>query len=103
MGFKIYGTVSLMGDQGSDREEDILFQLEDECSDYADLILNNETSGNNFDEQIKEFSKKYPEDIFFFEGENSEGTRYRTYYQNGKMQDVFARELFAKFNPKKLR
>lgn len=55
------------------------------------------------DEEMKEFSKKYPDAIFVMSGEGEEaGDLWKTYYKNGKMQHCEAVITYEHFDETKL-
>ena len=58
----------------------------------------------NAEEDIREFSKKYPEVLFILEGQGEESDDvWRTYIQNGKSHSVSGVIKFKAFNKKLLK
>lgn len=91
------------------------------CSDKAlikELIKENENAACAFsasgspceeikwyehEEELREFSKRYPDVLFTLKGEGEEqGDLWIKYFQNGKMQLAAAKIAFARFDKKKL-
>lgn len=55
-------------------------------------------------EELAEFSKKYPEWLFILSGEGEEsGDIWKNYYLNGKVQKAVAKITFDEFDEKKLK
>ena len=54
-------------------------------------------------EDMKEFSRKYPETVFVLKGEGEEASDlWIRYFYNGKMQDAPAKIFYDEFDPAKL-
>jgi len=54
-------------------------------------------------EDMRAFSRKYPETVFVLKGEGEEaGDLWLRYFYNGKMQDAPANITYDAFDPKKL-
>lgn len=65
---------------------------------------NNSSKWYEHKENLKEFSKKYPNWLFTLSGKGEEsGDIWKAYFVNGKMQLAKARIVIDEFNPKELR
>ena len=83
------------------------FRKENENANYA-LNEDGDTleycKWYNHEEDLKNFSAKYPEVVFILEGDGEEsGDMWKKYFQNGKCQTANAHITFEEFNPDKLR
>lgn len=87
----------------------IIEELSDENDDAAYALDEN---GNtempckwyDHDEDLKEFSKKYPELLFILNVEGEEpGDIWREYFKNGKMYSDKAEIIFPEFDESKLK
>lgn len=54
------------------------------------------------EDDLREISSNFPNEIFVLEVEGEEGGPYRVYYQNGKSQYVEPKVTWEPFDPKKL-
>lgn len=54
------------------------------------------------EEDMREISAEFPDEIFVLEAEGEEGGPYRVYYQNGKSQYVEPKMTWEPFNPDNL-
>ena len=78
--------------------------------EYAGYALNKKgntsepCSWYDHDEQLAEFSKKYPNWLFVLSGKGEEaGDIWKNYYLNGQVQKAVARITFDEFDEKKLK
>lgn len=56
------------------------------------------------EEDMKDFSKKFPKAVFTLKGEGEESPdTWVSYFQNGKCQEGKTEIVYEKFDPKKLR
>lgn len=56
------------------------------------------------DEDMRRFSKKYPNVLFILEGEGEEsGDIWKKYYKDGKCQEVQAKLVFEEYDENKLK
>jgi hypothetical protein len=56
------------------------------------------------DEDMRNFSKKYPNVLFLLEGKGEESEDvWRKYYQDGKCQECHAKLVFDEYDPAKLK
>jgi hypothetical protein len=77
--------------------------------EYASYALRKDGSTNEpckwyeHDDELKEFSKNYPNWLFTLEGKGEEaGDLWKKYFVNGKMQEAQAKIIFDEFDPAKL-
>lgn len=92
----------------ADNEDQIIAEFRGEC-DYAEHCLTETGSTNepgkwyNHDEDIRKFSKKYPDVLFEMRGEGEEaGDLWVLYAQNGKVHKSRAKVIYEEFDPEKL-
>jgi hypothetical protein len=66
---------------------------------------NNESSWWNSEDDLKEFSKKYPKVLFIMTGNGSDagGDYWKLYVKNGKSFKADGEITYPKYNPKKLK
>jgi hypothetical protein len=69
----------------------------------ADGTQNQECKWYEHEEEMKKFSKKYPDMIFVLKGEGEEsGDMWIKYFKNGKMQNAQISWTFEEYDPSKL-
>lgn len=92
-----------------DHIEDVIHDLMD-CFDSSKYALN--TSGQSresikwyeHEDDMRAFSKKYPEIVFELSGEGEDAEdQWRKYFVNGKMQVCKAEITFEVYHPQKLK
>lgn len=78
-------------------------------SEYADHALDDEGNTEEpckwyeHEEELIEFSKKYPDALFKLSGEGEEaGDIWQTYFKNGKKQNIKAKVTFEDFDENKM-
>lgn len=70
---------------------------------YA-LSANDRSQWYDHEQQIREFSKEFPDTLFILEGEGDDsGDIWRKYFKNGKMQYCPAIISFDEYNEKELK
>lgn len=81
------------------------FELASSKSDHPFVDdSDGETRWYEHEENMKEFSTKYPDLLFILYGEGEESTDiWRKYFVNGKMQMASAKIVFDEFDERKLR
>lgn len=68
-----------------------------------DYVFSDECKWYDHDDDMKNFSKKYPDVLFILSGEGEEpGDLWKTYYKNGKMQTAEAVITYEAFDEGKL-
>ena len=90
-------------------EKKIIGEFRKSCEDaeYAlteDGNTNNETSWWDSEDDLKEFSKKYPRVLFIMSGNGSDagGDFWKLYVKNGKSFMAHGEITYPKYSPKKL-
>ena len=74
-----------------------------EASGYSNIFEGEEIKWYKHREEMKTYSKKYPDLIFKLSGEGEEsGDIWNEYYQDGKMQFCKAKIVFDEFDASKL-
>ncbi len=93
----------------SDHDVDIIADLRKDEDSYAHHAfdaagqVNDEHKWYDHEDDMKQFSKKYPDVLFELHGEGEEtGDIWNKYFMNGKMQKSKAKITFDEFNPLKL-
>ena len=105
MGYQTAHTLSV---KHKDEEAIIAeFRKSNEDAEYCLLdngYTNNESSWWNSEDDLKEFSKKYPKVLFTMTGNGSDagGDYWKLYVKNGKSFKVDGEIKYPKYNPKKL-
>jgi hypothetical protein len=89
--------------------EDLIAELRESLDDAAyALDENGNVDGDckwyDHEDDLKSFSKKYPNALFTLSGEGEEsGDIWKKYFKDGKVQRANAVITFEKFDPKKLK
>lgn len=81
--------------------------IEDLCSEndnaaYA-LLDEQESKWYDHERELREFSKKYPDELFILEGHGEEqGDDWKKYFRNGLMQMCKGEIVYEEFKPQNL-
>lgn len=100
MGYYTHHTLTILeGDTETDHATNI-----GELSEYGDSLWEEPQKWYDMDDNMIEYSKRYPDTVFelFLEGEESGDIGY-TYYQNGKSQECPGIITYAPFDKSKLK
>lgn len=108
MGYYTYYSLKVI-DAESDEEKAIIADLR-ENNEYAlycmdeDGTSKEQTKWYEHDDEMLEFSEKYPKHILLLEGEGEEsGDFWQTYYRDGKKQDCKGKVVYEPFRQDKLK
>jgi len=98
MGYYTHHSLKITeGDDGTDHKAAI-----SELSDY-DYCFDDQIKWYDCEDNMREYSKKYPDTVFSIEGEGEEaGDLWHAFYKNGKMQLCRAQVTFAPYDESEL-
>jgi hypothetical protein len=109
MGYYTNFTLSIVDGNDDVADEEIISKLVENEESNACAALNKDGSWAdsakwyNHEDDLREFSKLFPDKLFLLEGEGEEsGDLWKKYFKNGKMQEVRARIVYDDFDPAKL-
>ena len=99
MGYYTKYDLTVKGENGYDVYEHLL----EDNDEFRYSVDNGSSKWYNHELDIKDFSKKYPTNLFVLEGYGEEdGDIWRKYFMNGKIQIVRAKIVFDEFDENKL-
>jgi len=109
MGYLTYHELSIYKDDTLEKEID--FEKEEEIKEelgestgYLDSLFDDSIKWYDHDKDMLEISKKYPDYVFVLTGDGEcSDDFWRTFYKNGKKQEVRAELVFDKYNPETLK
>ena len=89
-------------------EEDVVYQLREEISDFSgmgviDLFEGDEWKWYEEEETMKEFSKKYPDYLFQVTWVGEDDERGRNLYKDGKHHYANVKIIYDDFDPARLK
>lgn len=107
MGYETYYTLTIQEPQYPTIAE-IIAQLR-KASDGASYAIKDD--GSTYDrvkwydhvDDMKAFSRNYPDHLFILDGIGEDSERFRIYFKNGKTQDAQPRTVYDDFDPGKLK
>lgn len=108
MAYRTYYTLSIYTDKGEDFEYEIIDALRSSYNDAFDAFDDSgqpetDATWNNMDNDLKEFSKRYPDIKISIYGEGETNTDlWISWFQDGKMQHCPANITFDEFDFEKL-
>ena len=98
-----------IADEGDKDFNEMISEFRNVSKKIADAIdedgyCNNDTSDwSDYDDRLKEFSKKYPDAVFILNGDGEEeDDEWFTYYKNGKLQHCPKRIEYDEYDENKL-
>jgi len=109
MGYRTYFTLQVNGKEGTQEEQEIisLLRSENEDAEYAfddDGIPQMDASWHNYEDDMRQFSKRFPNELFVLSGEGDEqGDLWNSYFKNGKHQHCPAVITYEEYNEQLLK
>jgi len=109
MGYLTFHELSVFTDDtltktiNNDKYDEIV-ELLGKVTDYEDMLFEDTIKWYEHDEDMIRLSKQYPDYVFQLDGDGEESDDFwRTYYKNGKKQEVDVKRVYGEYNPDELK